>query len=78
MSQVYKEAPGTAETLLSGVVNFEMSFFTMNKQDKTYQWIEEWSDLPNELPVAVRMEFELSGSSDSRPVKKTFMIPAGG
>ena len=80
MSQVYKEASGKVDILLSGVSNFEMSYFTMNKQDKTYQWIEEWSvpAPPNELPVAVRMEFELSVVSDSRSVKKTFMIPAGG
>lgn len=78
LSQIYKEKEGRSETLLHGVSAWKVSFFALDKQGKTYQWMEVWEDRPKELPAAVRFEFLFSGASGARPVTKTFMIPAGG
>ncbi len=78
LSQIYRDMDTKAEPILSGVSDFKVSYFAMNKQDKTFEWLEEWADRPKELPVAVRFEFNWSSASGQTPVKKTFMIPAGG
>ena len=78
LNQIYKNSNINAETVLGNASSFKVSFLGMDKQDKTFHWMEEWVDRPKDLPVAVRFEFKWSSAAGERPVKKTFMIPAGG
>ena len=78
MNQIYKELTPKPSTLFSDVKSFRVSFFKKDNQEPKYVWIEQWDGKPEELPVAVRFEFEYVGDTGIRTLQESFMIPAGG
>jgi len=70
-SGVYSQESPQALQVLANVRRLKFLYYDYDPQKKEYFWEDEWSK--EKLPLAVRVEFELSGNS--RLFRKTVNIP---
>ena len=79
VSALYREKPGKFETLLRGVGDFKASFLVFDKEYRKFVWVEEWTDRPKEeIPLAVRLRFNFTDLTGTKPFTNTFAVPVGG
>lgn len=70
-SHIYSQDEGLIKEALTGVKSLEFRFYVYDEEQKKYFWLEEFDR--DELPLAVRVELELSGGWEK--VVRTFNIP---
>jgi len=61
--------------VLSGVSQAKFSYYFFKQDEKSYAWIDRWSNV--NLPLAVRVELEFDRSHGGGNVSRTFSIPVG-
>lgn len=77
-SQLYTEESGLSNEELSGIKAFKLAYYWYDPQKKEYSWVEEWLDEGQGLPLALRVEFELTYGSQKNLFTRTIGIPVGG
>jgi prepilin-type N-terminal cleavage/methylation domain-containing protein len=75
-SMLFSDEPGVKRQLLSGLSALKFQFYYYDKDNKEYLWLDEWSK--EGLPLAVKVEIEISGQGKTNTFVKTVDIPVGG
>ena len=76
-SEMYRENGGKTDRMLKGVASLEFFYLTYDKNSSKFEWDSAYRpEKPDDLPLAVRMIYQMEGASES--FEKTFSIPAGG
>lgn len=76
MSQVHKEKSVKPQPVLVNVRSMRFSYFVFKKEENTYEWIDEWNDPDNRVPMAVRVEFTTGGPGGGE-FSRTVSLPGG-
>ena len=75
ISELYKKTPGHQTLLLKEVEAVHMRFFSSSPEKDGSQWVETWDAKRDQVPSAVKFEFEMGGSE--KKYTHTFFIPVG-
>lgn len=76
LSQIFEGKQGVVKEVLENLNSLKFGYYFYDKEKKEYVWLEETA--PEGLPLAVRIEFELSTQSSSGRFVRTVSIPIGG
>jgi len=75
-AQIYSEEQGLAQSLLGEVKSFKFFYYIQNKSSKERVWVQE-SPVDN-IPLAVRVELQLTNGTELSEFTRTVSIPVGG
>ncbi|MCM8780610.1 MAG: prepilin-type N-terminal cleavage/methylation domain-containing protein [Candidatus Omnitrophica bacterium] len=73
-SHIYTQEEGVIQTMLRNVNYFKVQYYFFDLQKRRYLWQEDWPK--DDLPLAVRVEFQLNYADKTYRFKRTFDIPA--
>ena len=76
LSEFYRDAAGRHSVLLRNVSAFEFSYLSKDPLQSTHTWTEYWKPSPKNLPVAVKMSFELEHVPGK--LERVVFVPIGG
>ena len=74
-SQIYMDEHVPEEVLLNSVKSLNFKYYTFDKLENAYVWLEDWVE--EGIPRAVRIEFEFSSANQDRQFIKTVSLPLG-
>lgn len=74
VSELFKESPPRARSVLSGVSAFYLEYLSYQPAESSYVWAELWQPGKRPLPAAVRMTID---RVDGERLVQTFMVPGG-
>ena len=75
-SAIYNDEEGRITPVLKNVVSLDFFYYYFDAQGKDYRWRGEWEK--NDLPLAVRVEFEIKDGEKFKKFTRTVTIPISG
>jgi prepilin-type N-terminal cleavage/methylation domain-containing protein len=75
-SQIYSKEEGLARSPLDGLESVKFSYYIQNKNSEKRVWVQE-SPI-DKIPLAVRIELQLTHGTETSTFARTVSIPVGG
>jgi prepilin-type N-terminal cleavage/methylation domain-containing protein len=74
-AQLYAGRQPQVRQSLNGVSGARFSYYRKDPEKNVYLWLDEW-DVPDEVPLAVRLELTEGSDEDERKIVRTVWLPA--
>lgn len=74
--QISSEEQGLSQPVLVGLKSFKFFYYIQNKNSKEPSWLQE--SPVDVIPLAVRIELQLTNSDETSTFTRTVSIPVGG
>lgn len=75
-SQIYSKEEGLSRPLLGDLTSVEFSYYVQEENSKKRVWVQE--SPVGKIPLAVRIELQLTNGTETSTFTKTVSIPVGG
>jgi hypothetical protein len=73
-AQLYAGRQPQVRQRLSGITGARFSYYRKDPEKNAYLWLDEW-DIPDEVPLAVRLELTEGSGEDERKILRTVWLP---
>jgi len=77
-AQIYSEEKGLAQPLFSNLKSCKFSYYIQNKNSKERLWVSGQESPVDGIPLAVRIELQLTNGTELSEFTRTVSIPLGG